>query len=332
MNSSQKKNIKYLILFFLFSIFLGLYKGSYDISIFDFLFGKTKEIEEFILLKIRVPRVILAGLVGASLALSGSCLQGLFRNPLADPGLIGVSSGAALGAAISIVIGSELIANDFFKLYFLPFCAIVGSILAIIILSILTKGFKNSNITYIILAGIAINALAGVGIGVLTYLSDDSELRGLTFWTMGSFEGMNWSIITPSCLIIIITTIWTTRFAKKLDILQLGEHEALRIGVDVKKLKINIIISSAIVVGISTSLVGIIGFVGLVVPHLVRIIGGANHNYVIIGSIFSGATLLILADMIARIIIQPAQLPVGLITSAIGAPFFLWLIYNMKKT
>ena len=331
MNSNQKKIIRYLIVFFLFAILLGLYKGSYDISIFDFIFGKIEEIEEFVLIKIRVPRVVLAGLVGSSLALSGACLQGLFRNPLADPGLIGVSSGAALGAAISIVLGSELIPNNFLKLYFLPFCAIIGSFFVIIILSVITKGFKNSNITYIILAGIAINSLAGVGIGVLTYLSDDAELRGLTFWTMGSFEGMDWSLIIPSCLIIIVTTVWTTRFSRKLDIIQLGENEAFRIGIDVKKLKINIIISSAIIVGVSTSLVGMIGFVGLVIPHLVRIIGGVNHNYVILGSIFSGATLMILSDIISRTIIQPAQLPVGLITSAIGAPFFLWLIYNMKR-
>jgi len=331
MNSNQKKIIRYLIVFFLFSILLGLYKGSYDISIFDFIFGKIEEIEEFVLIKIRVPRVVLAGLVGSSLALSGACLQGLFRNPLADPGLIGVSSGAALGAAISIVLGSELIPNNFLKLYFLPFCAIMGSVFVIIILSVITKGFKNSNITYIILAGIAINSLAGVGIGVLTYLSDDAELRGLTFWTMGSFEGMDWSLIIPSCLIIIVTTVWTTRFSRKLDIIQLGENEAFRIGIDVKKLKINIIISSAIIVGVSTSLVGMIGFVGLVIPHLVRIIGGVNHNYVILGSIFSGATLMILSDIISRTIIQPAQLPVGLITSAIGGPFFLWLIYNMKR-
>ncbi len=331
MNSNQKKIIRYLIVFFLFAILLGLYKGSYDISIFDFIFGKIEEIEEFVLIKIRVPRVVLAGLVGSSLALSGACLQGLFRNPLADPGLIGVSSGAALGAAISIVLGSELIPNNFLKLYFLPFCAIMGSVFVIIILSVITKGFKNSNITYIILAGIAINSLAGVGIGVLTYLSDDAELRGLTFWTMGSFEGMDWSLIIPSCLIIIVTTVWTTRFSRKLDIIQLGENEAFRIGIDVKKLKINIIISSAIIVGVSTSLVGMIGFVGLVIPHLVRIIGGVNHNYVILGSIFSGATLMILSDIISRTIIQPAQLPVGLITSAIGGPFFLWLIYNMKR-
>ena len=209
--------------------------------------------------------------------------------------------------------------------------AILGSVVVIVLLSIITKGFKNSNITYIILAGIAINSLAGVGIGFLTYISDDAELRGLSFWSMGSFEGISWNLIIPSIIMILITTLWTLTFARKLDIIQLGENDAHRLGVNIRKLKINIIISSSIIVGVSTSLVGMIGFVGLVVPHLVRLLGGSNHNYLLIASILFGSSLMIIADLISRTIIQPAQLPVGLITSAIGAPFFLWLIYNMKR-
>jgi len=331
MKSSQKKIVKLFATLLIISSFIAIYKGSYNISILDLAFGNLEEIQEFVILNIRIPRVILAGFVGCSLALSGACLQGLFRNPLADPGLIGVSSGAALGAATSIVIGAEIAPNNYINSFFLPLSAILGSIFVIVILSIITKGFKKSNITYLILAGIAINSFAGVGIGILTYISDDAELRGLTFWSMGSFEGISWSLIIPSILLIFLTSIWTLTFSRKLDIIQLGENDAHRLGIDVKKLKKNIIISSAIIVGVSTSLVGMIGFVGLVIPHVARLLGGANHNYLLIASIFLGSSLMIFADLISRTIIQPAQLPVGLITSAIGAPFFLWLIYNMKR-
>ncbi len=331
LKSKQKIIILVLIFTFFFSLITGFWNGSYDLEIIKFFKNELDNIQQFVLKKIRFPRVILAAFVGSSLALSGACLQGLFRNPLADPGLIGVSSGAALGAAFSIVLGSEIIVGGYLKTFLLPLSAILGSVVVIVLLSIITKGFKNSNITYIILAGIAINSLAGVGIGFLTYISDDAELRGLSFWSMGSFEGISWNLIIPSIIMILITTLWTLTFARKLDIIQLGENDAHRLGVNIRKLKINIIISSSIIVGVSTSLVGMIGFVGLVVPHLVRLLGGSNHNYLLIASILFGSSLMIIADLISRTIIQPAQLPVGLITSAIGAPFFLWLIYKMKR-
>ena len=183
-----------------------------------------------------------------------------------------------------------------------------------------------------LLAGIAINSLAGVGIGLLTFISDDTELRGLTFWTMGSFGGVKWTIILPAIILMFITIFWTFRFARKLDLIQLGEIEAYRLGVNINKLKFNIIISSAVVVGLGVSLAGMIGFVGLVIPHIVRLVGGVNHNYLLPASALSGAFLMIIADMISRVIIQPAELPVGLITSAIGAPFFLWLIFKLRKS
>ena len=183
-----------------------------------------------------------------------------------------------------------------------------------------------------LLVGIAVNAFASVGIGILTYISTDSELRGLTFWTMGSFGGASWQLIMPAIIIITLTMMWMIPSSRKLDLLQLGEPEAYRLGVDVKKLKFKVIISSAITVGISVSLSGMIGFVGLVVPHLVRLIGGVNHNYLLPGSALLGASLMMSADLISRILIQPAELPVGLITRAIGAPFFLWLIFRIRKS
>ncbi len=331
LNSYHVIIITILIIGLLFSYLLGVCFGSFEISIYDILKGNLNELQETVLFKIRMPRVLLAAFVGASLSVSGACLQGLFRNPLADPGLIGVSAGAALGAAFSIVIGGAFTSNVIFGQYLLPLSAIAGAAVVIIILFLITKGFGHSSITYMLLAGIAINSFAGVGIGILTYISDDSELRGLAFWTMGSFGGVKWSLIIPATIIMFVTIIWTFMFARKLDLIQLGESEAYRLGVNVKKLKFNVIISSAIIVGIGVSLAGMIGFVGLVVPHIIRLLGGVNHTYLIPSSALAGALLMIIADLISRMIVQPAELPVGLITSAIGSPFFLWLIFNMRK-
>ena len=306
--------------------------GSYSINLIEYISGTSSELQNKVFEQIRSPRVLLAGLVGASLGISGASLQGLFRNPLADPGLIGVSAGAALGAAIVIVLGSSIIPDYIFGPLILPLAAVTGAALVIYLLYLFTKGFGYQGVTYMLLVGIAVNALASVGIGILTFISSDSELRGLTFWTMGSFGAANWTLVFPALIIILVTIFFLIPFSRQLDLLQLGEPEAYGLGVDVKKLKFRVIISSAIVVGVSVSLSGMIGFVGLVVPHLMRLIGGVNHNYLLPASAFFGASIMITADLLARILISPAELPVGLLTSAIGAPFFLWLIFRIRKT
>ena len=325
---------RHLLLTFLISLIvsalLAVTIGSFKISVFDILLGKLDELGSTILYTIRMPRVMLAAFVGASLAISGACLQGLFRNPLADPGLIGVSAGAALGAAFAIVFSSRFISLDFLGPYLIPFSAIIGSASVIIILFVITKGFGYDGVTYMLLAGIAVNAIAGVGIGVLTYISDDSELRSLTFWTMGSFGGVTWPLIMPAIVVILFSIVWIIGLSRKLDLIQLGDVEASRLGVNIKKVRFGVIISSAVVVGISVALSGMIGFVGLVVPHLVRILGGVNHLYVLIGSAIFGSILMVISDMMCRVIISPAELPVGLITSGLGSPFFLWLIFKMR--
>jgi len=323
--------VNILIILLVFFLVISVSFGSFKIPILDYLSSNLSQLHKDVLLKIRFPRVILAAIVGASLALSGACLQGLFRNPLADPGLIGVSSGAALGVALTIVLGSNYIPS-FLSPYILPLSAIIGSAIVIFLLFYITKGFGFAGMTYMLLAGIAINSFAGVGIGFLTYISNDSELRSLTFWTMGSFGGSRWDLILPAIIIILITIMWSLKVSKKLDLIQLGEAEARRLGVDIKKLKFDIIISSAIIVGVSVSLAGMIGFIGLIVPHLMRMLGGVNHQYLLISCIFSGALIMIISDLISRTIISPAELPVGLITSAIGSPFFLWLIFKIRKT
>ena len=330
-NRGQSIIITCLFFALLFFVYIGISIGSFDISLYEYFFGNANELKNKVFEQIRLPRVILAGLVGASLAISGASLQGLFRNPLADPGLIGVSAGAALGATLIIVLGSSFVPDYIFGPLILPLSAILGSALVIYLLYLFTKGFGYRGVTYMLLVGIAVNALASVGIGILTFISTDSELRGLTFWTMGSFGAANWTLVVPAIIVIIPTCLWLLSSSRKLDLLQLGEPEAERLGVDVKKLKFKVIISSAVVVGVSVSLSGMIGFVGLVVPHLMRLLGGVNHSYLLPSSIIFGSSIMIFADLLSRILIQPAELPVGLLTSAIGAPFFLWLILRIKK-
>ena len=316
----------------LLSLLVATSLGSFNVSIFDYLLQTSSILENKVLEQIRLPRVLLAGIVGASLGISGASLQGLFRNPLADPGLIGVSAGAALGASVVIVLGSSFIPDYIFGPFILPLSAIMGAALVIYLLYLFTKGFGYQGVTYMLLVGIAVNALASVGIGILTFISSDSELRGLTFWTMGSFGAANWTLVLTAIIVILIPIFLLIPYSRQLDLLQLGEPEAYRLGVDVKSLKFRVIISSAIVVGISVSLSGMIGFVGLVVPHLMRLLGGVNHNYLLPASALFGATIMIVADLLSRTLIQPAELPVGLLTSAIGAPFFLWLIFRIRKT
>ena len=331
LNKAQSFILFFLLILLLLILLISFSLGSYSFPVLSIIMGNTSAIETTIFSEIRVPRVILAAIVGASLSVSGACLQGLFRNPLADPGLIGVSAGAALGASTIIVFGSSLTSAFIFSTFLLPLSACLGSGLVILMLFLLTRGFGHQGVTYMLLVGIAVNAIASVGIGILTFISSDSELRSLTFWTMGSFGGITWSLLIPALIIIFISFLFLLPILRNLDILQLGESEAKRLGVNVKSLKYRIILASAASVGASVSLSGMIGFVGLVVPHLLRLLSGVNHTYVVIGSALLGSSLMVFADLLSRLLIQPAELPVGLITSAIGSPFFLWLIFRINK-
>ena len=314
---------------------LALSSGAMSIALADLFAGEA--LQRTVFSHIRAPRVALAGLVGAVLAVSGATLQGLFRNPLADPGLIGVSSGAALGATAVIVIGGALVsawATFPFAVHALPFAvplaAMGGAALVTLFLYAFAARYGRFSIVTIILVGIAVNALAGVGIGAFQYLSDDAQLRTLTFWMMGSFGGANWTTVLPAALLMSAAAAPLFFAARGLDLLQLGEAEAFHLGIDVRRLKRRAILCSAAAVGAGVALAGMIGFVGLVVPHLVRLLIGAAHRYVLAGSLLLGATLTILADLLARIVVAPAELPVGLVTSALGAPFFLWLIARAR--
>ncbi|MCA0400274.1 MAG: iron ABC transporter permease [Proteobacteria bacterium] len=281
-----------------------------------------------VVLHIRLPRTLLAMLVGASLALSGAIMQGLFRNPLADPGLIGVSAGAALAAGVTIVLGERyltpLIGRAPFAL--LPAGAFIGGLISTLALYAIATRQGRTSIATMLLAGVALGALSGAASGFLAYLSDDRQLRDLTFWALGSFSGASWGKIGVVAPIILALVAAAPFLARGLNGLALGEAEAFHLGLDVQRIKAAAILLVAAAVGAGVAAAGAIGFVGIVVPHLVRLALGANHRILLPASALGGAILLLGADILARSVVAPAELPIGIVTAAIGAPFFLWLL------
>ena len=330
-----------LCLFLSLSLFIGPVKISFY-QIIEIILSKLyligneltfNQIQENVLINIRLPRIILALLVGVGLGTAGAMLQGLFRNPLIDPGFIGVSSGAAVGAMVGIMfVNTILLFVTFIEInIILPLLSILGSFLTTILVFNISKVLGKTNIMAMLLTGIAINALSGSIIGFFVSISSDAELRSFTFWTLGGLDKAGWSVIALLILFIVLPLCISLKLREQLDIFMLGDAEASHLGVNVEKLKKIIIVLSSTVVGISVAFCGMIGFVGLVTPHLVRLFIGPKHKYLLPGSAILGAILLIFSDLISRTIIAPAQLPIGVVTSAIGSPFFIWLIVMQKK-
>lgn len=290
-------------------------------------------VQESILMNIRLPRVFLAVLVGAALAISGAAMQGLFRNPLADPGLIGVSSGAALATAVAMVVISTLSwpLVEFLGAALIPIAAFAGGTLATIVVYRLSTSKGRTNVATMLLAGIAINAMANALIGFMIFLADDDQLRDLTFWTLGSLGGAMWSSVWVVLPFLLAAILFLPRLSKGLNAILLGEAEAKHLGVKVERLKIIIIVFVGLAVGAAVSVSGIIGFVGLVVPHMLRLWIGPDHRFLMPGSAILGGLLLLGSDLIARTLVSPAELPIGVITASIGAPFFLWLLLRNRE-
>ncbi len=291
--------------------------------------AQPEQINDVIIWQVRLPRILLGGLVGASLAVTGAAIQGLFRNPLADPALIGVSSGAALLAAFSIVFGS--LATEISGAWILvPAAAFVGGLLSTWLVMWLGSSSAGTSVSLMLLAGIAINAVAIAGVGLISYLSDASQLRSVTFWALGSFSEADWYSValglTLPCVVILLV-----RESTSLNAIVLGESEARHLGVDTQRFKKRIIVYTALGVGISVSLSGVIAFVGLVVPHLIRLMIGSDHKVVLPASALLGAILVIAADTLSRIVVSPAELPVGIVTSLVGGPFFIYMILRQKQ-
>ena len=283
---------------------------------------------EQILIAIRLPRAILALAVGGALGAAGAAMQGLFRNPLADPGLIGVSSGAALAAVMAIVLAGgamERLAPGL-RPWLLPVAAFAGGLGATLAVLRLASGHGRASVATLLLAGVAINALCGAVIGLLTFLADDVQLRAFVFWTMGSLGGASWRTVLPVLPLVVLPAILLCRYARRLDAFALGEREASHLGLDVERLKWRLSLLVAVMTGAAVAVCGVIGFVGLVVPHLLRLAFGPGHRLLLPGSALLGGALLAVADIVARLAVAPAELPIGVVTSLIGGPFFLWLL------
>ncbi|MGF9758257.1 iron chelate uptake ABC transporter family permease subunit [Microvirga sp. 0TCS3.31] len=296
----------------------------------DAVMSRTAAIsgDGLIILQVRLPRLLLGLLIGAALASSGTLMQGLFRNPLADPGLIGVSAGAALAAATTIVLGDALLAPLIGPLPFtaLPIGAFTGGLLTTLALYLVATHSGRTSIATMLLAGVAFGALSGAVMGLFSYVSDDRQLRDLSFWSLGSLSGATWSKTMTVAPFILPTLLATPSLARGLNALALGEAEAFHLGVPVQRVKALAILLVAVAVGASVAAAGMIGFVGIVVPHVLRLMAGADHRMLLPASALLGAALLVAADTVARTMVAPAELPIGILTAAIGAPFFLWLL------
>jgi iron complex transport system permease protein len=286
--------------------------------------------ERSVVIAIRVPRILLGSAVGAALGVSGALMQGLFRNPLADPGLIGVSSGAALGAKAVIVLGGTLGLSGALATYALPVAAFVGAVGVTSLVWSLSLRSGRTEVATLLLAGIAINALAISLQGLLALAASDSQLRAITFWTLGSLGGASFQNVALTLPIVMAVVALSPALSPALNALLLGESDARSLGVPIERLKRVAIVLSSLAVAASVAFSGIVGFVGLMAPHLVRMAAGPDHRIVLPGSALLGAALLLLADLAARTLVPPQEIPLGILTAAVGAPFFLWLLRHRR--
>ncbi|MDR3679295.1 MAG: iron ABC transporter permease [Flavipsychrobacter sp.] len=289
--------------------------------------------QEAVLTIIRLPRVLMAVLTGATLAIAGATIQGLFRNPLADPALIGISSGASVAAVVFIVCGHHLLAHlpNIISMYALSLATFVGAFLATLVVYKLSQVNGKTIVSTMLLAGIAINAITGAVTGMFTFAANDAQLRSITFWALGSLGGATWRTLSAVLPFMCIPLLVLPAMSKSLNAFALGEANAQHLGIDTERTKRIIVLLTALCVGASVSVTGVIGFVGLVVPHIIRAITGPDHRYLLILSALAGAVLVVVADLLARTLFAPAELPIGIITAIIGAPFFLYLLLKDRK-
>jgi heme transport system permease protein len=311
---------------------LGLGSGAVSLTPGDILSGLQATFNgpadtqaALIVGQIRLPRILLAALMGATLAMSGAATQGLFRNPLADPSLIGVTAGASLGAALVIVLGGSML-EGYTALTLVSVGAFAGGAIAVVFVYRLATSSNGTSVATMLLAGIAITALAGALGSLLEFFADNAMLRRISLWKMGGLDGANYSRLLIATGVSTAMLVALPRYAGTLNALLLGESEARHLGIDVSRAKIALIAWVAVGVGTSVALVGTIAFVGLVVPHIVRMLVGPDHHNLLPASALAGAILLVVADTLSRTVIAPTELPVGIITAIIGVPFFISLL------
>lgn len=276
--------------------------------------------------QLRVPRALLGAMVGAALAMAGASLQGLFGNPLADPGIVGVSQGAALGAVAAIVLGATAVAG-----WAVPLAAFVGGALAISLTYVLARPGRGTGNATLLLAGIAMAAFCSALIGFITYIASESELQSLVFWQMGSLARASWGDVAAVAPPFAIGVFALLRLATPLDMLALGERQPQHLGLDVARTRRRLVAFSALLVGAAVAFAGSVSFVGLVVPHVARMLVGPGHRWLLSVSALLGALLIVVADTAARTLDPPAEIPLGLFSAALGAPFFLWLVLQQRR-
>jgi iron complex transport system permease protein len=291
-------------------------------------------IYEAVFIQLRLPRVLLCALTGSILAVSGVLMQGLFRNPIVEPGLVGTSSGAAFGASLVFVLAARMSpeVKNLAGPLLLPIVAFLGALAATMIVYALAKSSGRVSVLSILLVGIAVNAVCLSGTGFMSYIARDPQARSITFWNLGTFSGASWMqvLIVGAVGLSIFLIAW--RQAKGLNALLLGEQEANYLGIDSEKLKRRVLLLNTAMVAVATSFVGVIALMGLIVPHMMRLLIGSDHRRLLPAAAFSGAILLVLADLAARLVIAPAELPIGIITSFVGAPVFIILLKRFNLT
>ena len=333
-NRVNRLSFPLLLAGLLLTVLLAARYGAVSISI-DEIFSALRKyfqgdtgmsLNERIFMDLRLPRALLCIAVGASLAVGGALMQALFRNPIVEPGLVGTSSGAAFGAALYFVLGATFKFNT--GEWTLPLAASAGAVLSTLLVFVLSQSKQTgkSSIVVLLLTGIAINALFMSGVGFLSYIARDPQARSITFWGMGTLSGANWHSVLIVGLSSLSGILLAARFAKQLNALMMGEDEAMFLGVNISRLKWVVLSINVVMVAVAAAFVGVISFVGLIVPHLLRMLHGSDNRLLIRNSAVAGAIFLTLADLTARMVVRPAELPIGIVTSVVGVPVFIYLL------
>ncbi len=326
-----KRHVLILFVLMIPAIFIHLFIGYEGFGYQAFKQGVQQGFSEsqlFVLYELRLPRTLLAMVVGAGLAIAGVALQALFRNPLAEPGLIGVSSSAAFGAVLIMVLGGAIWSQV--AQWQVAIAAFGFGLLSTLLIYRLARRSGQTDVTLMLLAGVAVNALMGAGTQMLLSIADLIELRNVTFWLMGSLANLSWSSVAWISMAVGISSVFLGYLTRHMNAFVLGESSARFMGYDTQKFKWQVIFFSALMVSAAVAFVGVIGFVGLVVPHIVRLWVGADHRLVLPLSALAGALLLVLADWFARVLIYPLELPIGLLMAFLGAPFFLVMLLKRR--
>jgi iron complex transport system permease protein len=289
-------------------------------------FAPADPVIESTLWVVRFPRIAMALAVGAALATAGAVMQAVFGNPLAEPGVVGVSSGAALGAATAIVLGLAAYGEGL-----VAALAFVGGLLATLLVYLVSRANGRTEVVTLLLTGIAVNAFAGAGLAFVLFSANSANREQIIFWQLGSLGGSLWREVLVVAVVAIPGVVVAAVLGRRYDVLALGERNARHLGIDVERLRLISVVLVALLTGVAVAFVGIIAFVGLVVPHLVRMLLGPAHRALIVMSALGGGVLMVLADLLARTLIAGAELPIGLLTSLVGGPFFFFLLWRQRR-